>query len=60
MLRPSWFGGVGIRDPTISAASAFQISLEVSAVLKQAIVLDHIAPLDIDAHAQNSKNVARK
>ena len=60
MLRPSRFGGVGIRDPTISAASAFQISLEASAVLKQSILSDHIAPLDIDAHAENSKNVARK
>ena len=33
MLRPSRFGGVGIRDPTKSSASAFQISFEASAVL---------------------------
>ena len=60
MLRPSRFGGVGIRDPTKSSASAFQISLEASAVLKQAILSDHVSPLNIEAHAEYSKNIARK
>ena len=60
MLRPSRFGGVGIRDPTKSSASAFQISLEASAVLKQAMLSDHVSPLKIEAHAENSKNIARK
>ena len=54
-LDLAWFG-----DLTKSSASTFQISLEASAVLKQSILSNRIAPLDIDAHAENSKNVARK
>ena len=57
MLRPSRFGGVGIRDPTISAASAFQISLEASAVLKQAILSDHVSPLNIEATLRTQKTL---
>ena len=56
MLRPSRFGGTGIRDPMKTAASAYKTSFEASAVLKDAIMLD--TPFDIHSHAQNYHKVA--
>ena len=55
MLRPSRFGGTGIRDPIKAAASAYKTSFEASTVLKDAIMLD--TPFDLHSHAQHYHKV---
>ena len=48
MLRPSRFGGTGIRDPIKTAASAYKTFFEASTVLKDAIMLDTPFLIDLN------------
>jgi hypothetical protein len=56
MLRPSRFGGIGIKNPVKSAAAAYATSFEASAVLRNAIVTGK--PVNIYAHNEHSKRIA--
>ena len=56
MLRPSRFGGIGIKDPAKTATSAFRTSFEVTSVLKDAII--NGLSLDLNDYHQHLKSVA--
>ena len=57
MMRPSRFGGIGIRDPVKTAHAAYQTSVEASLILKQSIMSG--APLDLNAHSIHCKKVSK-
>jgi hypothetical protein len=56
MLRPSRFGGIGIRDPVKTATSAFQTSFEATSILKDAIISG--LSIDLNEYHQQSKSIA--
>jgi len=53
MLRPSKFGGIGIRDPVKTAEIAYKTSLQSSEILKNGIISG--TSLDILNHVQHFK-----
>ena len=56
MLRPSRFGGIGIRDPAKTATSAFKTSFEVTSMLKDAIISG--SSIDLNDYHRHSKAIA--
>ena len=57
MLRPSKFGGIGIRHPIKTATTSYKTSFESSAILQNAITSG--TPVDFHQHSQHSQT-ARK
>ena len=57
MLRPSRFGGIGIRDPIKTATISYKASFESSAILQNAIISG--TPVDLHQHSQHSQ-ITRK
>ena len=57
MLRPSRFGGIGIRDPIKTATTSSKASFESSAILQNAITSG--TPVDLHQHSQHSQTAQK-
>ena len=58
MLRPTRFGGTGIRDPVKTTATSYQTLFDASYILSNSMLKG--CPLDINAHNIHSKKIAQQ